>query len=107
MAVHWETAARALLHPTIVRVLELCDEQARSPRQIAKLMDVPLGAVSYHVRALAAKDMLVLVDEQPRRGAIEHYYRTTESVQRGRKGKARPQSNGAHSVNDQSVVPSA
>ena len=37
-------------------------------------MGAPLGSVSYHVRVLADLGALQLVDQAPRRGAIEHYY---------------------------------
>jgi len=37
-----------------------------------------LGTVSYHCRRLAELDCAELVDTQPVRGAVEHFYRATE-----------------------------
>ena len=34
----------------------------------------PLGNVSYHFSVLRNLDAIKLVDEQPRRGAVEHFY---------------------------------
>ena len=89
MALDWEAVAEVLVHPTARRVLVLCDSQTRSPNQMAKLMgDVALGSVSYHVRQLAEKGLLVLVHTEPRRGALEHYYRTAATVQKRSKRAA-------------------
>ena len=87
-AVDWHGIARLIGHPTVVRVIELCATQSRSPRQLADFLDQPLGQVSYHVRKLADLDVLVLVHTEPRRGAIEHYYRLSPSVQRRNKRDA-------------------
>jgi DNA-binding transcriptional ArsR family regulator len=46
-----------------------------SPSQIADELELPIGNVSYHVRVLADADLIELVDEIPRRGALEHLYR--------------------------------
>jgi DNA-binding transcriptional ArsR family regulator len=90
MAVDWHAVSNALLHPIVVDVLERCDGRSRSPKQLAEVLEMPLGRVSYHVRQLADAGLLVLVDEQPRRGALEHYYRLAPSVQRRRNISARP-----------------
>jgi DNA-binding transcriptional ArsR family regulator len=69
--------ARALAHP--LRLL-LATEYAlavTSPSKIARTLEMPLNLVSYHTRVLADAGLLELVRVQPRRGAREHYYRTT------------------------------
>lgn len=70
--------AKALAHPLRVRILGLLEERTASPRELADELQVDLGVVSYHVRALARKGLLTLVSEKPRRGAVQHYYRATE-----------------------------
>lgn len=78
MAVDWRKTASVLVHPLAVEILERCDGQSRSPTQLARTLDVPVGRLSYHFRQLADKDLLILVDTVPRRGALEHFYRTSE-----------------------------
>ncbi|HEX4304542.1 MAG TPA: hypothetical protein VHZ54_00760, partial [Solirubrobacterales bacterium] len=41
-------------------------------------LDEPLGNVSYHVKTLLEYDCVELVKTEPRRGAVEHFYRATE-----------------------------
>lgn len=66
-----------------------------SPNEMAKVLDAPLGNVSYHVQALLGgrtemekpicdKPLLMLIDTQPRRGAVEHFYTLTDWA-RGKK----------------------
>jgi DNA-binding transcriptional ArsR family regulator len=47
---------------------------ARSPNELAAEMGVPLSSVAYHMRVLAKKGIVGLVDERPARGAKEHFY---------------------------------
>lgn len=68
---------RAISHPLRIRILALLDEQAASPVMLAKAVDQPLGTVAYHVRTLHDLGLLKLVKTRQRRGATEHYYRTT------------------------------
>jgi DNA-binding MarR family transcriptional regulator len=49
-----------------------------SPREIADVLGEPIGRVSHHVRWLVARDFLELVRTEPRRGAVEHFYRATQ-----------------------------
>lgn len=69
--------AKALAHPLRARILERLAEVVASPNQLAGELDASLGVVSYHVRVLADSDCLELVRTQPRRGAVEHFYRAT------------------------------
>jgi DNA-binding transcriptional ArsR family regulator len=66
---------KALAHPLRVRILNYLDQRTASPKQLAAEFDIPLGTVSYHVRALSSLGLLRLVARKPRRGAVEHYYR--------------------------------
>jgi hypothetical protein len=48
-----------------------------SPSALADALGAPLGNVSYHVRILRQLDCIELVRTEPRRGALEHFYRAT------------------------------
>jgi DNA-binding transcriptional ArsR family regulator len=67
--------AKALSHPLRAHVLTILNERVASPNQIANELDEPLGNVSYHVKTLAEMGCIELVNTEPRRGAIEHFYR--------------------------------
>lgn len=45
-----------------------------SPNELAKKLKQGLSQISYHVKELRKAGCLVLKDEQPRRGAVEHFY---------------------------------
>jgi len=49
-----------------------------SPNQLSRELGEPLGNVSYHVKTLLEYDCIELVKTEPRRGAVEHFYRATE-----------------------------
>ncbi len=65
---------KALAHPLRVRILSILEQRQASPTEIADEIDAPLGTVSYHVRILLGLELIKLVRETPRRGAIEHHY---------------------------------
>ena len=67
--------AKALAHPLRVQLLAALNEGVASPNELAKKLDEPLTNVSYHVRMLHDLGTIELVDTEPRRGALEHYYR--------------------------------
>jgi DNA-binding transcriptional ArsR family regulator len=67
--------AKALSHPLRAHVLAILNERVASPNQIANELEEPLGNVSYHVKTLAEMGCIELVNTEPRRGAIEHFYR--------------------------------
>jgi hypothetical protein len=46
-----------------------------SPAELARELDAPLANVAYHTRVLADLGCIELARTEPRRGAIEHYYR--------------------------------
>ena len=64
---------RVFAHPLRLEILRSLGERA-SPTDLSRRLGQPLGTVSYHVRVLADQGLLRLVEQAPRRGAIEHYY---------------------------------
>jgi DNA-binding transcriptional ArsR family regulator len=66
----------ALSHPLRRRILrELAATGTTSPRQLSEALGQPLSNVSYHVRVLADRGAMTLVETKPARGSIEHFYR--------------------------------
>jgi DNA-binding transcriptional ArsR family regulator len=70
--------AKALAHPLRVSILTSLQRGISSPNQLAQELGEPLGNVSYHVKTLLEYDCVELVKTEPRRGAVEHFYRATE-----------------------------
>jgi len=70
--------AKALAHPLRVRILSSLHKGISSPNQLAQELGEPLGNVSYHVKTLLEYDCVELVRTEPRRGAVEHFYRATD-----------------------------
>jgi DNA-binding transcriptional ArsR family regulator len=67
---------KALGHPLRLRMLTLVTERGEaSPVELARELDQPLSTVSHHTRVLRDLGYLELSRTEPRRGAIEHYYR--------------------------------
>jgi DNA-binding transcriptional ArsR family regulator len=83
MAAPPPTLAKALAHPTRRRILQITGERVASPREIAAELGLSIGQVSHHVRWLAARGYLELVDTAPRRGAVEHFYRASARPELG------------------------
>jgi DNA-binding transcriptional ArsR family regulator len=69
--------AKALAHPLRARILQRLGERVASPAELAAELAAPLGVVSYHVRMLRDYDCVELVRTEPRRGALQHFYRAT------------------------------
>jgi hypothetical protein len=61
-----------------VRILTSLHRGISSPNQLSQELGEPLGNVSYHVKTLLEYDCVELVKTEPRRGAVEHFYRATE-----------------------------
>ena len=73
--------ARSLAHPTRVGLLrELAVLGDATPRELAERLGQPLGALSYHVRALRASRMIEVTRTIQRRGALEHHYRLSAAA---------------------------
>ena len=70
-----QTLVKAVAHPLRVQALSVLAERSASPKEIAAELGAPVGNVSYHVRELERVGLIELVDEQKRRGAVEHFYR--------------------------------
>jgi DNA-binding transcriptional ArsR family regulator len=69
--------AKALAHPLRASILQRLGERVASPNDLALEVDASLGVVSYHVRMLRDYDCVELVRTEPRRGALQHFYRAT------------------------------
>jgi DNA-binding transcriptional ArsR family regulator len=65
---------RALAHPLRVEIFRILECGPKSPKQISDQIDELLGNVSYHMKVLLDYDFVELVDNIPRRGAVEHVY---------------------------------
>jgi DNA-binding transcriptional ArsR family regulator len=71
-----ERLIKALAHPLRWRIIETVVERGEaSPIELARLLEQPLATVSHHVRVLRDLECIELTRTEPRRGAIEHYYR--------------------------------
>jgi DNA-binding transcriptional ArsR family regulator len=74
-----QSVIKALAHPLRVQILGVLEQRTASPNELSRELGAPLGTVSYHVRELARFGLVKLVKKTPRRGAIEHHYRATET----------------------------
>ena len=75
-----ERLAKALSNRLRLQILQRVDEAGpSSPSALADVLGEPLAKVSYHVRVLCELDCLELVRTEPRRGALEHFYRAKVS----------------------------
>ena len=70
----------ALSHPLRRKILRRARDPV-SPKQLADSLREPLGNVSYHMRELADAGLLEFVRTEPRRGAVEHFYRASRPAQ--------------------------
>ncbi len=71
---------KALAHPVRAQALSILNERVASPNEIAKELDQGVGHVSYHINVLKQCECIELVGTEPRRGAVEHYYRATTRI---------------------------
>lgn len=83
---------KSLAHELRAEILMILTERMASPNELSQLLDEGLSQVSYHVKVLKDYGRIKLVKTEPRRGAVEHYYRATTDtllpakVWRGAKG---------------------
>jgi DNA-binding transcriptional ArsR family regulator len=68
---------KSLAHELRAEILAILNERMASPNELAKELDEGLSQVSYHVKVLKDYEVIRLVKTEPRRGAVEHYYRAT------------------------------
>lgn len=88
--INFSLVGEALMHPIQRNILEIAAKHAStvSPKELSVELGKPLGVVAYHVNMLAgigksrfaAHPMLELVDTEQRRGALEHFYASTEEA---------------------------
>ena len=69
-------------HPLRKRLLRLYVEarEMRSPKELTVPLNKTVSLVGYHVRVLAEHGAVEIVAEQPRRGAVEHFYEATSLI---------------------------
>lgn len=72
------TLGALLAHPTRVQAHCILAERTASPAEIAREIRKDVSHVGYHVSKLLAAGHIELVDTQPVRGALEHFYKATE-----------------------------
>jgi DNA-binding transcriptional ArsR family regulator len=68
---------KALSHQLRVEILAILNERMASPNELSKELEEGLSQVSYHVKVLKDFECIEMVKTEPRRGAVEHYYRAT------------------------------
>jgi DNA-binding transcriptional ArsR family regulator len=66
---------KVISHPLRQRIMVRLSQRVASPNQLATELGEPLARLSYHVNALVKADAIELVRTEPRRGAVEHFYR--------------------------------
>jgi DNA-binding transcriptional ArsR family regulator len=71
---------KALGHPLRIGILTVLNDRMASPNELSKQLEEGLSQVSYHVKVLKDYEMIEMVKTEPRRGAIEHYYRAVSEV---------------------------
>src|SRR4051794_21338167 len=59
------------------RILQRLGERVASPGELAVELGAALRLVSHHVRVLRDYDCVELVRTEPRRGALQHFYRAS------------------------------
>lgn len=72
-----ERLVKSLTHGLRVEILTILNERIASPNELSKELGEGLSQVSYHVKVLKDYGCIELVKTEPRRGAVEHYYRAT------------------------------
>jgi DNA-binding transcriptional ArsR family regulator len=76
-----EALLRALNHPVRAKALTVLAEKIASPGEISERIEIPLSNVSYHMRVLSELGLVEMVEEEPARGSIVHFYRAVERPQ--------------------------
>jgi DNA-binding transcriptional ArsR family regulator len=72
-----QALVKSLAHELRAEILAILNERMASPNELAKELGEGLSQVSYHVKVLRDYKVITLVKTEPRRGAVEHYYRAT------------------------------
>ena len=69
---------KALSHKERVQCLSVLSEREASPSELSELVNASLSKISYHVKVLKDFELIELVRTEPRRGAVEHFYRARQ-----------------------------
>lgn len=79
-ATFWRKLAVAKTHPLQLWILHVLENELPivSPKKLEQLSGQSLSSISYHVVELEKKGLIELVKTEPRRGAVEHFYRAVE-----------------------------
>lgn len=67
--------AYTLLHPVRLDILALLFDRVASANEIAEILNEPRSTVRRHIKELQENQVIEVVDERPRGGAMERYYR--------------------------------
>lgn len=70
-----QNLVHVLSHPLRLEILRQLEKGTGSPKELAETTGQRLANVSYHVRVLCECECIELVRTEPRRGAVEHFYR--------------------------------
>lgn len=72
-----------LRHPLRRELLRLYVKEGGtlSPKQLSDFTKAHLSLVGFHVRELAKHGAVELIETQPRRGSVEHFYRATDLIE--------------------------
>jgi DNA-binding transcriptional ArsR family regulator len=73
-----QNLVKALAHPLRVQILAVLNDRTASPNMLSKELEEGLSQVSYHVKVLKDYDCIEMVKTEPRRGAVEHFYRAKQ-----------------------------
>lgn len=73
-----ERLMRAMSHPLRYQILTHLNDREWSPNELSDQLAQGLSQVSYHVNVLKGYGLIALTKAEPRRGAVEHFYRATE-----------------------------
>lgn len=65
----------ALAHPLRQRALRALADEPRTNKQLAALLGEPPARLHFHVRELERAGLIALVEERPKGGVLEKYYR--------------------------------
>lgn len=69
---------KALSNKGRVQMLSILCETEASPSELSERLNIGLSKVSYHIKVLKDFKLLELVRTEPRRGAVEHFYRAKQ-----------------------------
>ena len=67
--------AKSVGHPIRIEAMRVLNERTASPSELAKALGEGVSHVSYHIQELSKYGCVELVKTEPRRGAVEHFYR--------------------------------